>query len=209
MKNNQEKEQNMSKDNADSLAVPEMTEIRSLSRSSTNVLAVNNLRDKVQILIGEKPGGNYTAGIFINRAELLEALGAGTGKEIGEDEIRKGDRIRVHTTSGGWRNITVEGVAARRSSSGAWSTEDWGALTYSENAGKHRIYLLDRPVPKLPTEPGSVIIATKVRGAVGEWVALYDAGGAYWTTQGVAGGNTVHQAEQITEWRPAMIVEVQ
>lgn len=184
--------------------MPVLTEIRSVSRASRRVLGINNLRDKVQVLFGP-PGGPYDTGIFVNRYELLGALGAGPGEEITADEIRKGDRIRV-CTQRGHSATTVEGVASLKGSAGGWSTEDWTSLTYGDKASHPRIYLLERPARQLPTEPGSVIIATKVRGAVGEWVALYDAGGAYWTTQGVAGGATVHVAELITEWRPAKVV---
>lgn len=189
-------------DNEKNLTV--LREIRSVSRASRRVLGINNLMDKVQVLFGQ-PGGPYDTGIFVNRDELLAALGVGPGKKVGIEEVRKGDLIRVHTKSGG-TSTTVEGVAHYRGSSGGWSTEDWGALIYNDKDDQ-RIYLLERPAPQLPTEPGSVIIATKVRGAVGEWVALYDAGGNYWTTQGVAGGATVHVADQITEWRPAKVVE--
>ena len=59
--------------------------------------------------------------------------------------------------------------------------------------------------PALPTEPGSFIIATEVRGVRGEWRMFRGAGG-YWFSAGPIGTCYHHRPDHITAWTPARVV---
>ncbi len=58
--------------------------------------------------------------------------------------------------------------------------------------------------PALPTEPGSVIIATEVRGETGRWPAFLEPDGT-WATSERVGGRVWHRPERITAWTRARV----
>lgn len=57
----------------------------------------------------------------------------------------------------------------------------------------------------LPTEPGSAIIATEVRGGVGEWVMVRDDEGDWCSAERIRGHHW-HRPEHITTWTEAVVV---
>ena len=61
--------------------------------------------------------------------------------------------------------------------------------------------------PALPTEPGSVIIATEVRGVRGEWRMLLDDDGE-WSGPEPIGGWGHHNPDRITAWIEAVVLPV-
>ena len=64
------------------------------------------------------------------------------------------------------------------------------------------------PEPKpLPTEPGSVIIATEVRGVKGKWRAFLAPGGV-WFSPAKINGTWWHDADHITAWTEVVVVPV-
>ncbi|ROR94034.1 hypothetical protein EDD28_3464 [Salana multivorans] len=66
------------------------------------------------------------------------------------------------------------------------------------------VYLLDRPAPTLPTEPGSMIVDATIRGIEGRTAILNDCG--IWNTPRNVRGHRSHSPEHITAWTPARIV---
>ena len=61
--------------------------------------------------------------------------------------------------------------------------------------------------PALPTEPGSVIIATEVRGETGKWKMILDDQGE-WVSPEAIGGWRWHRPKHITAWTEARILPV-
>ncbi|MEU3847175.1 hypothetical protein AB0E44_09280 [Micrococcus terreus] len=57
----------------------------------------------------------------------------------------------------------------------------------------------------LPTEPGSVIIATEVRGVKGEWRLLLNEDRDWWSPARI-NGRMLHNSKQITKWTPVDLV---
>ena len=82
---------------------------------------------------------------------------------------------------------------------------DWAtvARTAAELLG---VKLAPEPKP-LPTEPGSVIIATEVRWVEGEWVLVLD-GDGYWFSVELIRGRQWHYHDRITKWTEARVVPV-
>lgn len=69
------------------------------------------------------------------------------------------------------------------------------------------IYLLPRPEPTLPTEPGSVILCAEVRGAPYDGIAVLDASGV-WLTPTEVDTYRWHKPEYVGPgWRLARVVE--
>lgn len=60
--------------------------------------------------------------------------------------------------------------------------------------------------PVLPVEPGSVIIATEVRGERGEWRMFRTPG--YWVSQDAIADWWEHYPEDITEWDNALVLRI-
>lgn len=59
--------------------------------------------------------------------------------------------------------------------------------------------------PALPTEPGSVIIATEVRGVTGEWRAFLEPDGT-WATSELIDCYVWHRPNHITAWTEAVVL---
>jgi len=77
--------------------------------------------------------------------------------EIKFEDIQVGDVLRVVAV---YEGVSTQrsGTVAKRSDYGV-STVEGGQLYYCGWAGKPTFYLIDRPKPPLPTEPGTIIIA--------------------------------------------------
>jgi hypothetical protein len=129
----------------------------------------------------------------------MEAVIMSIYRKIASEDVRKGDTIRATFMANGLV-ATREGVAHGKSPSGVITTVEGGYIGCETS----NLYLVDRPKPVLPTEPGSVIIATKVRDLTGEWaMALV---GKNWYSAGRVCGLYAHTPERIQEWIPAKIV---
>lgn len=90
-----------------------------------------------------------------------------------------------------------------------WQSEDKelliGCSTIQYSEGSQTPYYdfvsATRPAQSLPTEPGSVILATKVRGETFETpVVLFLDDTTDWNTAFRVGGYWVHAADDIQEW---------
>lgn len=136
--------------------------------------------------------------LYANEYELITEP---TEKVIKFEDIREGDRIRVTFDDD---DITLTGVASELSAVW-WYTPKGRFLAASETVAV--ITLLDRPKPELPTEPGSIIIATEVRGVKGRW-ELYLRSERNWIAVDGIDGYRYHDPKHITEWEPAKIVPV-
>lgn len=134
-------------------------------------------------------------------AREYELITEPIGQVIKFEDIRKGDRIRVTFDDD---DITLTGVASELSAVW-WYTPKGRLLAASETVAV--ITLLDRPKPELPTELGSVIIATEVRGVKGRW-ELYRYIDDVWLSARTIERRDSHFPEHITEWELAKIVPV-
>lgn len=124
---------------------------------------------------------------------------------IFQHEIRPGDTIKVTSQGGGVLVERTGTVANRPLSHGVLRTEEQSVLWDAGWAGMYSFDLIDRPKPKLPDLEGVVIVATKVRGVEGRWLASRVDG--RWWTLGYAGGFGIHGDHHITEWTLAKGVE--
>jgi len=129
-------------------------------------------------------------------------------KTIKPEEVRIGDHIRVEHTRGDLL-IVQTGTVALVDEQGAFFTEKhWiigpAFLPDMVAEGKATIILLYRPMPPLPTEPGSVIHVTECRGETCDTLALLDDGG-WWHTTKEAGGYNIHDLQDITAWEPCEV----
>jgi anaerobic selenocysteine-containing dehydrogenase len=123
---------------------------------------------------------------------------------IARDDIRPGDIIKV-TSSGGGVLVTRTGtVAPGQISHGVFRTAEGSVLWDGGWAGKYVFELIDRPKPKLPTTPGTLIIAKNMKYEEAEVTLIHRA--QAWET---LDGFSVYQSGQINEWAPAKVVEVE
>lgn len=73
----------------------------------------------------------------------------------------------------------------------------------------YRYFRLPEPRPALPTEPGSVVLATMVRGVrLTEPVLLHREAfnSPIWSSALPIDGRSAHRPENITDWTPAVVV---
>jgi len=135
-------------------------------------------------------------------------------------DIRKGDRIRrtevehagtSTVTTGVVYNNTVYGFDSEEGTCLAWKSDDEDEEITLE--------LLERPKAKLPTEPGSVILAKKVRGTKGNFTlflrAQNESNKANWSSveriEDKDWGGTYywHPEERIEDWELAKVVKTE
>lgn len=140
-------------------------------------------------------------GCYFLYASEYELITEPIGQVIKFEDIRKGDRIRVTFDDGDLTNI---GVASELSADW-WYTPKGRLLVAFQSVAV--ITLLDRPKPELPTELGSVIIATEVRGVKGRW-ELYLLSERNWIAVDRIDGYRYHDPKRITEWELAKIVPI-
>lgn len=119
---------------------------------------------------------------------------------IQKSEIQKGDRIRVTIKRRGTTVIRA-GIAHKADKDGDWLTEEGGFLTFDGwGEDSFEVKLLERP---MPAEPGTVFVATKVRGRstrVKTFVAKDVNGQIRYFTEAPVQGSFVHAGDQITAW---------
>lgn len=118
--------------------------------------------------------------------------------EIKFDQIRKGDTIQQKHLG-----LTITGVAHSKSGGCAyWLTEEGGAI--AETGETH--YLIDRPTPPLPTEPGTVFRATEIRGIETSVIVFVRYGTLIsvpvYVSANRVNGRAEHTAHHITAWEP-------
>lgn len=134
--------------------------------------------------------------------------------EIRFEDIRKGDRIKTEWTTDDTESARTGVVSIREQRVGtmptAWYTAAGRRMTgFRDDTEKY--YLLERPKPPAPpTTPGSVIVATEVRGVKGEWRMLaYIAGDGSGPVEYISERSIRdfiwHRPEHITEWKPATV----
>lgn len=127
-------------------------------------------------------------------------------KEIEFKDIRVGDTIRREWVQrkAKW---TCEGeVTAVQADDLCVEVE--GASSWCHTGGRTYI-LVNRPTPKLPTEPGSLIKVTKLNGKSSEWLARLG-GDEWWDLFALTGENNGGWAspDEIEEWHHVEIFEV-
>ncbi|MDN5670057.1 MAG: hypothetical protein L0G87_16855 [Renibacterium salmoninarum] len=129
-------------------------------------------------------------------------------KMIKANEVRVGDSIRTSTSINGIKTTrelqvsTIEDFGRTL----AFETKEFGETFVSEDAD---VELVNRPAPKLPTKPGSLVYVEKFQGekvdppilailaSAGDWVAGGRLpNGADWTPPG-----------KITEWSEATVAK--
>lgn len=128
---------------------------------------------------------------------------------IASKNVRVGDRIRVEYMSGPVEYVrtgvvvalTAEGTALAEDDRILWSATQQGTIT-----------LLDRLAPVLPSEPGSVIIAT-IHRTTGVLLVLDDTDDpSWWSAVRVTtptGPARWHSPQDITEWTHAKVVPLE
>lgn len=121
---------------------------------------------------------------------------------INFDQVKVGDRIRATGIRHGV-TVTLEGVAAHMNATFAYTAEGGALADCYEEAPIERLVVPESPMPPLPTEPDTFILAT-VRGV--KAVALVLGGDGWWRTSKRVGGCRLHGPEHITAWRPAKVV---
>ena len=140
-------------------------------------------------------------------AEIKAANREGDWETVASaEDIRKGDTVERASISPGGTTVIITGTAHRVDSQGDWWSEDGYPMTnFGLPSYTHRVRRAPRP--ELPTEPGSVIIATEVRGVRGEWRMLLDDDGE-WSGPEPIGGWGHHNPDRITAWIEAVVLPV-
>jgi hypothetical protein len=119
-------------------------------------------------------------------------------RKIEFKDIRVGDTIRFE-----WDLLdahdTRTGVVAKVDEERA-TTAQGATLAHTDWKG-HTYFLVDRPKPKLPTEPGALIKVTQFGGASGEWLAKLASDGL-WGVFETTGDDDMYWARShlIEEW---------
>lgn len=134
-------------------------------------------------------------------------------RPIARADIRVGDRIRAEWTTCGVERTstgTVDSIDDKilRSADGGYI----GWIGGSPDAGTYT--LLDRPAPALPTEPGSVILASRIDGVdydppvpLAYTTPAYPSDTAPWILLGDEGDRRRwYSPDKIESWAPARIV---
>lgn len=122
-------------------------------------------------------------------------------KIIKFEEIQAGDLIRVEDTDSDLTRSRT-GIAMKSDMHGdRWATASGAIIVTCYGEGP--IYLLSRPMPPLPTEPGTVFRATKIRGIETSVIVLVtgDPYGTnlYATSQPIKFA-LLHEAHHINQW---------
>lgn len=102
------------------------------------------------------------------------------------------------------RRLTEKGLAEKLAGIyGDINDYDWAAVA-RKAAEELGVDLAPEPTP-LPTEPGSIIIATEVRGVRAEWRMMLDRDGEWFSPEMIC-GEWHHQPEDITKWTKARVL---
>ena len=116
-------------------------------------------------------------------------------------EARVGD-----TVSRVLDGVTITGMVASTADDGYLITAEGGYIGHAADT----YTLLHRPTPAPPTEPGSVILASEVRGVTFDPPVALRCDGDGWARldEESIGGRYWHGPEHITAWVEAKIVAV-
>lgn len=95
------------------------------------------------------------------------------GDEILFEDIQKGDVIRRTLETSKGTRIISEGVAYIKTE-WYWDTADGHTVCYDDDGEQSEVLvtLVNRPTPELPTTPGTIIKAKKVRDTSGEHILI-------------------------------------
>lgn len=119
-------------------------------------------------------------------------------------DIRVGDTIQWGDARPGYRS-TFEMTVSRISNDGDF-IQVFNGPTIRHFKPDYEVSLVDRPGPKLPTTPGSLILAYEVCGEHNGdgWPMILDASGD-WTGVIEVSGRCWHLPEDINKWSPATV----
>ena len=120
-------------------------------------------------------------------------------------DVRPGDWVKAEYLHGGGEH-PFEGEA--------WVGESWYlrvgvTIIRWEDEGSQpyiRFISASRPEPVLPTEPGSVILASKVGGVELDPPVVMFRGYDGWLSPRTINGDAWHEPEHVQEWTPAEVV---
>ena len=120
--------------------------------------------------------------------------------------LRPGDVIEVHRD-----DIVIRGPVGILDKSGAGRlltifTPKYHILWSSGHYADARVYLVSRPKPSLPTEPGAVLTRAVIRGKEVEGPIIRDTDGDWHSPRPIE-DSWYHQARYITDWTVGHVVE--
>ncbi len=120
--------------------------------------------------------------------------------------LRPGDVIEVHR-----EDIVLRGPVGLLDTSASGLllkifTPKYQILWSSAHYADARVYLVSRPKPSLPTEPGAVLTRAVIRGKEVEGPIIRDTQGDWHSPRPVA-GCWYHRARDITDWTVGYVVE--
>lgn len=159
---------------------------------------IKSLLGNAELTISDYPALPSQAvlnGIAYSRSQILAALGV---DELGCGCPEADDNLKEALARAEAAEAKLEKV---REVINAAAPDDLKVRMYN----RLRAALADEPA--LPTAPGSVIIATEVRGEKGEWCMAVDHDGEWSSIDGGAiDGSYYHGSNHITAWKPAKVV---
>lgn len=121
---------------------------------------------------------------------------------IKREDIQVGDTIKATCVLGG---VLTQRSGRVFNMTPSIRTDEGCYLWNSGWDGEWVFDLIDRPKPKLPHNPGSVIIASRIENYGSSHVPLFLRHDGYWVTN----ASGLHfLPEEILEWKLAKIVEV-
>lgn len=128
---------------------------------------------------------------------------------IARSEIKKGDRVRVTYPSGDSIQ-TVTGTAFQQDDGGDWFTEGNNYVT-NRYRSEETVELFPKPLPKLPTDIGSIVMVKKYSDTYDEGeieitpsIAILDSDGD-WALVNIdpdSYGTTYLSPDLILDWNP-------
>lgn len=134
------------------------------------------------------------------------------GDEILFEDIQKGDVIRRTVKTNKGTSIVTEGIAHTKTT-WYWDTADGHTVCYDDDSEQDEVLitLVERPVPSLPTEVGTIIRAKAVRGTTGYHVLILndkeDWRSAVPIEDALYGGEYYwHNPDRILEWEVMELV---
>ena len=120
--------------------------------------------------------------------------------------LRPGDVIEVHRG-----DVVIRGPIDRFSTASDGQilgiSSGWGFLLWSSaHSMYHKVYLVSRPKPPLPTHLGAILTRAVVRGKETRGPIILDSAGD-WRTPRPVTGYWYHQEHHVTDWTIGRLVE--
>ena len=120
--------------------------------------------------------------------------------------LRPGDVIEVHRG-----DVVIRGPIDRFSTASDGQilgiSSGWGFLLWSSaHSMYHKVYLVSRPKPPLPTHLGAILTRAVIRGKETRGpIVLGDDG--WWSSPRKVDGHRIHVEEHITDWTVGKVVK--